>query len=88
MKSSIEQAVRAALDALRPGIEVRGDTDLTRELGLDSIQVMDLVMEIEDRLDISVPAETLADVRTLDQLCAGIARLATPGRETSGEPAR
>ena len=83
MNSSIEQAVRAALETLRPGIEVRGDTDLTRELGLDSIQVMDLVMEIEDRLDISVPAETLADIRTFDQLCASIAPLMA-----SGEPAR
>jgi acyl carrier protein len=44
---------------------------------------MDLVMEIEDRLDISVPVEMLADVLTLDQLCAGIVQLAGG---TSREP--
>jgi acyl carrier protein len=29
---------------------------------------MDLVMEIEDELDISVPVEVLAEVQTLNQL--------------------
>lgn len=72
----VEAAVREALQAVRPGaVAVAGGADLARELGLDSVQVMDLVMEIEDRLDISVPVEILADARTLDQLCAGIVRL-------------
>ncbi|MGQ0619045.1 MAG: acyl carrier protein [Panacagrimonas sp.] len=74
--ASVEQVVREALKSLRPDAGVvDGRADLTRELGLDSVQVMDMVMEIEDRLDISIPVETLADARTLDQLCAGIARL-------------
>lgn len=72
----VEQVVREALKSLRPDAGVvDGGADLARELGLDSVQVMDMVMEIEDRLDISVPVETLADARTLDQLCVGIVRL-------------
>lgn len=71
-----EQAVRAALCAVRPNAKMPGpDTELMREYGLDSLQVMDMVMEIEDRLDISVPVETLVDARTYSQLCAGVARL-------------
>lgn len=74
--STVEKAVRAALESVRPDAAgLDGGTDLTRELGLDSLQVMDMVMEIEDHLDVSVPVETLADARTLDQLCAGIVRL-------------
>ncbi len=74
--SKVEKAVRAALESVRPDAAgIDGRTDLTRELGLDSLQVMDMVMEIEDHLDVSVPVETLADARTLDQLCAGIVRL-------------
>lgn len=73
---SVEAVVREALKAIRPEVvAVEGGADLARELGLDSVQVMDLVMEIEDRLDISIPVEILADARTLDQLCAGIVRL-------------
>lgn len=74
--STVEQVVRAALESVRPDAAgIAGSTDLTRELGLDSLQVMDMVMEIEDHLDVSVPVELLADARTLDQLCAGILRL-------------
>lgn len=74
--AQVEQVVRDALKAVRPdAVSVDGSADLARELGLDSVQVMDLIMEIEDHLDVSVPVELLADARTLDQLCAGIVRL-------------
>jgi acyl carrier protein len=80
----VEQAVRDALNAVRPGSgPIDGGADLMREVGLDSMLVMDLIMEIEDRLDISVPMELLADARTLDQLCAGIVQL---GEGTQREP--
>jgi len=36
---------------------------------------MDLVMEIEDHLDLSIPVETVAQARTIDELCAGILKL-------------
>jgi acyl carrier protein len=78
--ATVEQAVREALKTVRPDAgQVAGSADLARELGLDSVQVMDWVMEIEDRLDVSVPVEILADARTLDQLCAGIVDLLERG---------
>jgi len=74
--ATVEKAVRDALKVVRPaGGPIDGGADLVREVGLDSVRVMDLVMEIEDRLDISVPVELLADARTIDQLCAGIVQL-------------
>ena len=71
-RAAVEQVVREALAKVRSddGAVAPGD-----ELGLDSTQAMELVMEIEERLDISIPIETLADARTFDQLCAGIVRL-------------
>jgi acyl carrier protein len=73
---SVEQVVRAALKTVRPDVgDIPGSADLAKEIGLDSVQVMDMVMEIEDRLDISVPVETLADSRTIDQLAAGIRKV-------------
>jgi acyl carrier protein len=75
--ATVEKAVRDALSVVRPGgAPIDGGADLVREVGLDSVRVMDLIMEIEDRLDISVPVELLADARTLDQLCSGIVQLA------------
>jgi acyl carrier protein len=78
-RESIEQIVHTALIASVPELDdIRGDADLVGELGLDSIQVLDLVMEIEDRLDVSVPMEALADVRTLNQLTDRLMEISEP----------
>lgn len=74
--ASIESIVRAALGVIRPGaVDLAGDADLAQAADLDSAEVMDLVMEIEDHLDISIPVETMAQARTINELCAGIVQL-------------
>jgi len=65
----VEQAIRNAVNTALPQIsDIDFDAALTSDVGLDSVEVMDLVMEIEDELDISVPIEVLAEVETLNQL--------------------
>jgi acyl carrier protein len=54
---------------------VDGGTHLASELGLDSAQVMDMIMEIEDHLDISMPVAMIAEARTLDQLCDSVRKV-------------
>ena len=74
--ASVESTIREALGVIRPDATgIRGDADLAQEADLDSAEVMDLVMEIEDRLDLSIPVETMAQARTIDELCAGIVQL-------------
>ncbi|MBB3102033.1 acyl carrier protein [Azomonas macrocytogenes] len=51
---------------------VRPDIELVQELGLDSIKVMDLLMELEDEFDISIPLNILTDVRTPAQLAQAV----------------
>lgn len=43
-------------------------TELTGDLELDSLRVMDLMLAVEDEFDISVPINSLADVRTVGDL--------------------
>ncbi|MDT8450036.1 MAG: acyl carrier protein [Wenzhouxiangellaceae bacterium] len=67
----VEGAIRDAVATALPQIDsIDFDAALTGDIGLDSVQVMDLVMEIEDRLDVSIPVEVLAEVQTLNQLAA------------------
>jgi acyl carrier protein len=62
-------AIRDALDSALPEIENPDwDAALTSDVGLDSVQIMNLVMEIEDNLDLSVPVDVLAEVKTLNEL--------------------
>ena len=72
----IESVIRQALETIRPtATGLDGDADLAQEADLDSAEVMDLVMEIEDLLDLSIPVETTAQARTINELVAGIALL-------------
>ncbi len=69
LDNRVAQAIRNAVETALPQINgIDFDAALTSDVGLDSVQVMDLVMEIEDELDISVPVEVLAEVQTLNQL--------------------
>ncbi len=44
-----------------------GDSaDLYKDLGLDSMQAMEIVLEIEQRYNIAVPEQALRTIRTLD----------------------
>lgn len=68
-QSHILKAMDEALKTALPELEnVDYDAALTGDIGLDSVQIMDLVMEIEDRLDISIPIELLAETHTLNEL--------------------
>ena len=49
-------------------VEIKPDSNLVNGLGLESIKVMDLLMMLEDRFDISIPINILLDVKTPAQL--------------------
>jgi acyl carrier protein len=45
--------------------KLEADTDLIADLGFDSMRVMDILAEVEDHFDISVPLNVLPDIRTI-----------------------
>ena len=45
------------------------------DLEVDSTAVFDLVMELEDHYDISIPMEVITDVKTVGELVAAIREL-------------
>ena len=51
------------------------ETNIVADLGLDSLAIMDFCMELEDRLDISIPLHQLADVVSVGDLVGAIAEL-------------
>jgi acyl carrier protein len=50
------------------GVAISPETNLITHLAIDSIKLLNLVMEIEDQFDISVPLNTLVDVLTVQDL--------------------
>jgi len=72
----VYDAIQQALVATAPDrADLDWDLPLSTAAGLDSVQIMNLVMEIEDALDISVPMDVLADVHTLNDLAKALAAM-------------
>lgn len=55
-------------DLVENGVEIKPDSDPSTILASESIKVMDLLMMLEDRFDISIPINILLDVKTPAQL--------------------
>jgi len=55
------------------------ETELVADLGLDSMQVMRLLLEIEDYFDISIPVNILPDIRTIRDLAVQLEKLVNEG---------
>ena len=59
----------------RRPIEPSLTSDLIADLGFDSLQILEVIAELEDRFDISIPLNDVPDTRTVAQVVAQVARL-------------
>lgn len=59
----------------RSGRALSESTDLNRDLNLDSLAVMELMFELEDRFNISVPMNLLPEVSTIGDLAKLVQRI-------------
>ncbi|HEY4821623.1 MAG TPA: acyl carrier protein [Xanthobacteraceae bacterium] len=50
-------------------------TVIYNDLSIDSLAVMDIVVELEDRFDIAIPINTVAEIRTVKELADAILAL-------------
>ena len=82
MDQTVESVISDVIPILKtftkPDAVITQDSHLMRDLELDSVKVMELMMEIEDHFDISIPLNALPDVNSVAELAAEIAKLKTP----------
>ena len=72
----IEEGVIDVLkNVSRRPIEPTLASDLIADLGFDSLQVLEVVAELEDRFDISIPLNDVPATRTVGQIAAQVAAL-------------
>jgi acyl carrier protein len=66
---SYDEILENVIELVRPlapaGRTVAEGTDLVTELEFDSLKVMSLIEQVEDRFDVSVPLNILPDIRTV-----------------------
>ena len=74
----IEEGVVDVLkNVSRRPIEPTLASDLVADLGFDSLQILEVVAELEDRFDISIPLNDVPATRTVGQIVAQVAALIT-----------
>jgi len=73
---AIEDGVLDVLKQVsRRPIEPSLDSELIADLGFDSLQILEVIAELEDRFDISIPLNDVPATRTVAQVVAQVARL-------------
>ena len=76
VRETVGAQIIEILSTLVPsGIPVSGGTRIARDLGLDSVAIMDFVMELEERFDILIPLDQIADVETVRDLTKAVEAL-------------
>jgi acyl carrier protein len=74
--TNIEAEIVALLAQRIPaGIHVSAQTQIVGGLGLDSVAILDFIMDVEDRFDISIPLDRVAEVQTIAELSRAIEAL-------------
>jgi acyl carrier protein len=53
---------------------INRETDISQDLKLDSLAVMDLMMELEEKFDVTIPLNLVAEIRTVGDLAEAIRR--------------
>ena len=71
--NTIEAEVIALLAHRVPAdIRVTPQTKIAGDLGLDSVAVLDFIMDVEDHFNISIPLDRVAEVQTIGELSHAI----------------
>ena len=73
-------SVLDSLDGISGSIpdKITSDTNIVRDLRLDSIAVMDFIMELETRFDTIIPLDAITEIQTVGDLAAMLSRKTTP----------
>ncbi len=71
----LNDVIKLLSQFIKQDIEITESQHLMRDLELDSVMVMELMMELEDHFDISIPLNSLPDVNTVLDLATEISKL-------------
>ncbi len=64
--------IRLLGEKIETDLALTAETNIVADTGLDSVSVMDFVFELEDEFGITVPLDSISDVKTVGQLTDAI----------------
>jgi acyl carrier protein len=74
-QAAFQEVARVLEPFRRHETPITRDTDITADLDLDSLAVMNLLMQVEEKFDISIPLNLIPEIRTVGDLVQVIEQL-------------
>jgi acyl carrier protein len=79
MGRTYDETLQVTTDILEKHVElgraIRPNDHIQNDLGLDSLGVMEVVADIEDSFDVTIPTETLSRVATVEDVARALVKL-------------
>jgi acyl carrier protein len=76
---SYEEMLRVTTDILKKHVDVeraiRPNDHIQNDLGLDSLGVMEVLADIEDRFNVTIPNDALASMATVEDVARALVKL-------------
>ena len=66
VKNILQKTVKVDPDKVSP------ETNLKEDLNLDSLDMIEVVYEVEDHFDVQIPEESIKDIQTFQQVIDGL----------------
>jgi acyl carrier protein len=77
---SYEDSLKTTCELLRrhvdPSRAIQPKDDIMKDLGLDSLGVMELVSDVETRFNVSIPSEMFDKILTVEDVARAVTQLA------------
>lgn len=70
LQKTIDQIYKLLAPFNSTGKILTPDTEISTDLNIDSVAVMDFVMEVEDHFDIEIPLNVVSETRSIGELAA------------------
>jgi acyl carrier protein len=81
--SSYDETLRVTTEILARHVPadraIRPTDHIQNDLGLDSLGVMEVVADVEDRFNVSIPSDALEKIATVEDVARTLERLSTAG---------
>lgn len=81
MITTYDETLKVTTEILKKHVDegraIRPNDHIQNDLGLDSLGVMELVADIEDRFSVTIPNDVLSDLATVEDVAKALVKLAT-----------
>lgn len=85
--TTYDETLKVTTEILKKHVDadraIRPNDHIQNDLGLDSLGVMELVADIEDRFAVTIPNDVLSDLATVEDVAKALVRLSA---EQSASP--